>query len=113
MTFPGNWSEPDRDYAQSALKTSINACLASRQEKVDNCRQVPKYGFLLHSQVLVPVPDLKVMATFARANTAGEDESVLKASILVQRMLGPDIMLCLLNQTPPELKSIELTLPPH
>ncbi|EEU36246.1 uncharacterized protein NECHADRAFT_87112 [Fusarium vanettenii 77-13-4] len=114
LSLANHWgSEPDRDYARSALKTSINACLATPHEKVGNCQQVPKYGFLLRSQVLVQFTDLKVKATFARANTAGEDESMPKASILVQRMLESDIMLCLFNQTPPDLESIELTLPPH
>ncbi|RTE81809.1 hypothetical protein BHE90_003675 [Fusarium euwallaceae] len=105
--------EPDHDYARTALKTSIDACLATPREKLGYCQQLPKYGFLLRSQVLMQFPDLKVKATFAKENTAGEDGSMHKAPILVQRMLESDIMLCLFDRTPPELDSVEFILPPH
>lgn len=114
LSLGSNWvGELDRDYARTALKNSIDACLATPREKLGYCQQMPKYGFLLRSQVLVQFPDLKVKATFARENSTGEDESMPKAPILVQRMLESDVLLCLFNQTPPELESIELTLPPH
>ncbi|RSL80017.1 hypothetical protein CEP52_017448 [Fusarium oligoseptatum] len=105
--------EPDHDYARTALKTSIDACLATPREKLGYCQQMPKYGFLLRSHVLIQFPDLKVKATIAKENTAGEDGSMPKAPILVQRMLESDIMLCLFDRTPPELDSVEFILPPH
>lgn len=114
LSLANNWaSEPGRDHSRSILKAGINARLATPHEKLGYCQQMPKYGFLLRSQVLVQFPDLRVEVTFAKPKASSQYGSKPKASILVQRMLNSDIMLCLFDRTPPALESVEFTLPPH
>jgi len=81
----------------------INKCLVE---------PIPTYGFLMRSRLLSEFPDLTVSATVAKPVNVNDDAKS-KARILVQRLLAENIMLVLLDRTPPELKSVRFTLPPH
>ncbi|KAF3104136.1 hypothetical protein TWF706_004607 [Orbilia oligospora] len=112
LSLANQWTnEPDKDYCRSALKAALGDFFRQKSPEFGYQPQMPKYGFLLRSQVLVQFPDLTVSATFNEA-TAFNDEKP-KAPILVQRKLSSDIMLCLFDCTPPKLKSLKFTLPAH
>ncbi|KAK0732480.1 hypothetical protein B0T21DRAFT_369067 [Apiosordaria backusii] len=107
-------SDPKADHCRIALKEALNDYLAKPRPEFGYCQQMPKYGFLLRTQVLSKFPDLTVSASFANTFKPNEEENAHpKAPILIQRKLEPDVMLCLFDRMPGELLSLEFTLPPH
>ncbi|KAK6519039.1 hypothetical protein TWF281_003728 [Arthrobotrys megalospora] len=112
LSLANQWTnEPDKDYCRSALKNALSDFFKERSPQFGYQPQMPKYGFLLRSQVLVQFPDLTVSATFHEISKLSDEKP--KAPILVQRKLSSDIMLCLFDCTPPKLKSLKFTLPAH
>ncbi|OCT52854.1 hypothetical protein CLCR_09478 [Cladophialophora carrionii] len=108
---------PEEDYTRSSLKETLNRYLTTPLVG-DYLQQIPAYGFMLRSQLLVQFPDLAVGAEFALEKDdvhTSEDwaHAKPKAPILVQRKLAPDIMLVLLDREPPKLSSVTFTLPAH
>ncbi|KAF3909884.1 hypothetical protein ABW21_db0207136 [Orbilia brochopaga] len=102
-------TKPEEDYCRLALKDAIGDYLRKDDPKLGYPPQMPKYGFLMRTNVLVQFPDLTVSARFNKLRTL-EDEKP-KAPILVQRKLAPDIMLCLFDYAPPQLWGLKFTLP--
>ncbi|VUC25606.1 unnamed protein product [Clonostachys rosea] len=107
-------SKPDEDYCRSALKDALSRYFKSPIIK-DYRQQNPVYGFILRSKLLVQFPDLAVTAEFSKEVSSTEDWDKVqpKAPILVQRRLGPDMMLVLMDRKPPNLSGITFTLPAH
>jgi hypothetical protein len=108
---------PEEDYTRSSLKATLNRYLTTPLVG-DYLQQIPAYGFMLRSQLLVQFPDLAVGAEFALEKDdvhTSEDWAHAKptAPILVQRKLAPDIMLVLFDREPPKLSSVTFTLPAH
>lgn len=101
--------KPEEDFCRLALKKAIGEFLRTPDPDFNYAPQMPKYGFLLRTNVLVQFPELTVAAKFDRIKIL-EDEKP-KAPILVQRKLAPDIMLCLFDYAPPELWALMFTLP--
>ncbi|KAK6349290.1 hypothetical protein TWF730_010040 [Orbilia blumenaviensis] len=100
---------PEEDYCRLALKAAIEEYLKKDDPELKYPPQMPKYGFLLRSNVLVQFPDLTVGARFDKLRTAKDEKP--KAPILVQRKLAPDTMLCLFDYAPPQLWALKFTLP--
>lgn len=108
-------SSPETDYCRSALKDTLNRYFKT-PTKDDYFQQNPAYGFILRSKLLVQFPDLAVSAEFSKEGVhSNEDWDKIKprAPILVQRRLGPDMMLVLMDREPPNLSGITFTLPAH
>ncbi|KAF3908246.1 hypothetical protein AA313_de0204578 [Arthrobotrys entomopaga] len=101
--------KPEEDFCRLALKEAIGDFLRKLDPNFNYAPQMPKYGFLMRTNVLVQFPELTVAARFDVLKTL-EDEKP-KAPILVQRMLAPDIMLCLFDYAPPQLWALKFTLP--
>jgi hypothetical protein len=106
--------EPSEDFTRSALKDALNRYF-STPIVGDYCQQMPAYGFILRSQLLVQFPDLAVGADFEEILHTHENWADVKpkAPILVQRRLASDVMLVLFDREPPYLTSLSLTLPAH
>ncbi|KAL7903613.1 hypothetical protein HDV64DRAFT_239364 [Trichoderma sp. TUCIM 5745] len=108
-------SAPEEDYCRSALKEALNRYL--KTPTVGSYKQqIPAYGFIMRSKLLVQFPDIAVKAEFKQDEThTNEDWDKVKplAPILVQRRLGPDMMLVLTDREPPNLTAVTFTLPPH
>lgn len=109
-------SSPNEDFCRSALKSALTRYFET--PTLDGyCQQMPAYGFILRSELLVQFPDLAVTAEFSKEEGvhANEDWDKVKpkAPILVQRRLGPDMMLVLMDREPPNLTGITFTLPAH
>ncbi|KAK6516193.1 hypothetical protein TWF506_006104 [Arthrobotrys conoides] len=102
-------NRPEEDYCRLALKDAIEDYLKKEDPKLEYAPQMPKYGFLLRTNVLVQFSDLTVGARFDKLRTT-EDKKP-KAPILVQRKLAPDTMLCLFDYAPPQLWALKFTLP--
>ena len=96
-------SEPTEDFARSSIKEMINMSMVE---------PIPTFSVLMRSRLLSEFPDLTVSATVGELVNVNDDAKP-KAPILVQRMLAENIMLVLLDRTPPELKSVQFTLPLH
>ncbi|KAL2214432.1 hypothetical protein CC79DRAFT_1328344 [Sarocladium strictum] len=108
-------SEPEEDYCRTALKETLNRYFKSSIAG-DYRQQMPAYGFVLRSKLLVQFPDLAVSAEFSKDGVhSSEDWDKVKprAPILVQRRLGPDMMLVLMDREPPGLTGVTFTLPAH
>ncbi|KAK4180608.1 hypothetical protein QBC36DRAFT_353897 [Triangularia setosa] len=107
-------SDPKADHCRTALKEALNDYLAKPRPEFGYCQQMPKYGFLLRTQVLSKFPDLIVAASFANTFKPNQEENAHpKAPILIQRKLESDVMMCLFDRMPGQLVSLEFTLPPH
>ena len=108
---------PADDYCRIAIKERLNKYLRTPIKGLGYCQQMPAYGFILRSQLLVQFPDLAVQATMKppefKAGGDSWDKVKPKAPILVQRRLESDMMLCLFDREPPDLVSLEFVLPAH
>ena len=117
LSLANHWSaEPAADEDRAAIKQAINTRLNTPDPKLGHM-QMPKYGFLLRSQLLVQFPDLTVEVRYSTTHNSrtGDkgDPIPAPAPILVQKRIAADCMYCLFDCTPPELKGITFTLPPH
>ncbi|KAF5643440.1 Tol [Fusarium tjaetaba] len=103
------------DYARLAIKKQLQDYINKPLEGLGYCQQMPKYGFIMRSEILVQFPDLAVSPEFAEVvNPNGEEDKIKpRAPILVQRRLSSDKMLVLFDRTPPNLAALEFTLPSH
>ncbi|KAK6067692.1 hypothetical protein SCUP515_10031 [Seiridium cupressi] len=111
-------AEPEKDYDRTAIKDAINARLNTPDEALGGWHvQMPKYGFLLRSQIIVQFPDLSVTVRFSTKRPESMNSNISptpsQAPILVQKLLPPDTILCLFDCAPPGLARITFTLPPH
>ncbi|KAK0722056.1 hypothetical protein B0T26DRAFT_739368 [Lasiosphaeria miniovina] len=113
LSLANHWaSTPKDDLCRTAIKKAIQKRLDEPDPSLGGWHvQMPQYGFILRSQLLVKFPDIAVSVEYADARTK-EDEPP-KAPILVQKALSADTMYCLFDCTPPDLKSITFTMPPH
>ncbi|KAF5566572.1 Tol [Fusarium napiforme] len=104
-----------QDYVRLAIKKQLQDYIDTPLEGLGYCQQMPKYGFIMRSEILVQFPDLAVSPEFAKVANPNDEEDKIKprAPILVQRRLSSDMMLVLLDRTPPDLTALEFTLPSH
>ena len=70
--------------------------------------QVPRFGFFLRSAVVKVFSDLVVEVPYESDKVAAK-----RAPILVQKHMGPDILLVLLDRVPEQLQKIRFSQPPH
>ncbi|KAL5092900.1 hypothetical protein Trisim1_000632 [Trichoderma cf. simile WF8] len=107
--------DPAEDFCRSALKARLNEYLSTPLKGIGYCQQMPTYGFLMKSQLLIQFPDIAVSAEFEEQFHTREDWDKAKptAPILVQRKLASDTMLVLFDREPPGLVSLKFTLPAH
>ncbi|EWG48705.1 hypothetical protein FVEG_08389 [Fusarium verticillioides 7600] len=103
------------DYARSAIKKQLQDYISTPLEGLGYCQQMPKYGFIMRSEILVQFPELAVSPEFAKVANPTNDEDKIKpqAPILIQHRLSSDMMLVLFDRTPPDLTALEFTLPSH
>ncbi|KAK3689755.1 hypothetical protein B0T22DRAFT_528582 [Podospora appendiculata] len=110
LSLANHWAaQPAKDDCRTAIKHAINKALYEPDAKLGHI-QMPKYGFLLRSQLLVQFPDISVSARFAKRP---DQNQPAQAPILVQKRLSNDTMYCLFDRLPPEILGITFTLPPH
>ncbi|KAK2007341.1 hypothetical protein LZ32DRAFT_610424, partial [Colletotrichum eremochloae] len=98
--------DPAEDFCRSAIKARLNEYLATPIKGLGYCQQLPTYGFIIRSQLLVQFPDFAVSAVSEEQfHTRGSDWGNIKptAPILVQRRLASDVMLVLFDREPPRL----------
>ncbi|KAM0426068.1 hypothetical protein ACHAPT_008699 [Fusarium lateritium] len=106
---------PNEDCIRTSLKETLNRYFKTPLVG-DYRQQIPAYGFILRSDLLVQFPDLAVGAEFTEDEAHSKEDWVHvkpKAPILVQRRLAPDMMLVLLDREPPKLSSVTFSLPAH
>lgn len=104
------------DCVRAAIKKQLQDYMDKPLEGLGYCQQMPKYGFIMRSEILVQFPDLAVSAQFAKVfKPNGEDLDKVKPQtpILVQRRLASDMGLVLFDRAPPNLTALEFALPPH
>ncbi|KAL8792886.1 MAG: hypothetical protein Q9195_004528 [Heterodermia aff. obscurata] len=105
--------KPEEDFTRSSLKNTLNRYFKTPIVG-DYVQQMPTYGFMLRSQLLIQFPDLAVSADSEMVKQQEDWANAKpKAPILVQRRLAADTMLVLFDQEPPSLSKLTLTLPAH
>jgi hypothetical protein len=119
----------DDDNIRQEIKQQFNTYLTTVYDK-DNLPwfpQVPVYGFFLRSKVVSVFPDLRVEVPWSSDPDTDDllsgktprdkngQKRVGKAEVLLQRHMGKDVMLCLLDRLPDsgEIARIRISQPPH
>ena len=122
LSLANHWgAEPEDDHCRTSIKNAVNARLRQVDKKLGGGHvQMPRYGFLLRSQLLVQFPDLAVSVQFSPTRDEPlQPNFVLPANvppqqpILVQKRVAPDTMYCLFDAAPPDLQRITFTMPSH
>lgn len=127
LSLANHWGySPDKDTSRSAIKLAINERLRKPDESLGGWHvPMPKYGFLLRSQLLVQFPDISVEVVFSDNRTepisiSSNNPKVnvpantpARQPILVQKRLAPDTMYCLFDAAPGDLRRIIFRMPPH
>jgi len=112
LSLANHWANtPDTDDCRKAIKDALNRYIFAKDPTLKYRPQMPQYGFLLRSSLLVKFPDLTVSATFAPKPAWAPDNA--GAPILIQRKLAEDTLLCLFDSAHPELTTLAFTMPPH
>jgi hypothetical protein len=113
----GNHLESDDDQIKNAIKELYNVYLSTTVHNVNMKPQIPCYGFVLRSQIVKVMPDLKINVNWN--NTSADPRAP------VCQWLRPDdhTLICLLDRPPeelapynkdhPDLSGIVLSQPPH
>jgi hypothetical protein len=109
-------ADPADDHCRTAIKKAINKALRTPDKKF-GLLQMPKYGFIIRSQILAQFPDITVAVRYAKSTKdvllpIGDPQPPL-APILVQKRICADCMYCLFDRVWPEINGITFTLPPH
>ncbi|KAG4414042.1 hypothetical protein IFR04_012818 [Cadophora malorum] len=114
----GNHVEKDDDMVKTAIKQLYNVYLSTTVPNTSIKPQIPHYGFVLRSQIVKVMPDLRITVNW---NTI--DDSDQRAPVC--QWIRPDdhTLLCLLDRPPEELakfdsahpdrSGIVLSQPPH
>lgn len=125
LSLANYWAQtPEKDCCRTAIKNAVNERLKTPDPALGGWHvQMPQYGFLIRSQLLVQFPDLAVAVEYSASRTQPlmrKDGSIdinqvqePQAPILVQKRLSDDTMYCLFDCVPPDLVNITFTLPPH
>ncbi|KAK4466280.1 hypothetical protein QBC42DRAFT_217205 [Cladorrhinum samala] len=120
LSLANYWGNtPEDDKCRTGIKKAINTRLNTPDPKLGGRHvQMPKYGFMLRSQILVQHPDLAVEVHFTeeRPEAYREDGTPPKlelAPILVRKHLASDTICCLLDSPPSGLTRITVKLPPR
>ncbi|KAH0566346.1 hypothetical protein GP486_000252 [Trichoglossum hirsutum] len=102
-----NHLERDDDKIRNEIKQIYNSYLRDPVGATTQQPQIPGYGFILRSQIVKVMPDLKITAVWQPVTNDNRHP--------VCRYTRPDdhTILCLLDRPPEELKWIELAQPPH
>lgn len=115
LSLANHWADsPGEDYGRKAIKEALNKYITTLDPALNIRPQMPQYGFLMRSRILVQFPDIAVSAKFGEKPKSLKNENEKpKAPILIQRKLAPDTMLCLFDCAPKELRSLAFTMPAH
>ncbi|ORY12599.1 hypothetical protein BCR34DRAFT_613864 [Clohesyomyces aquaticus] len=116
----GNHLERDDDQVKTAIKELYNLYLRTTVPKTIIRPQIPCYGFVLRSQIVKVMPDLKITVNWNNATAEPKDQRAP-----VCQWMRPDdhTLICLLDRPPEELaqyneqhpdqSGIILSQPPH
>ncbi|EPS39866.1 hypothetical protein H072_6330 [Dactylellina haptotyla CBS 200.50] len=93
------------DYIRNELKVNIN------MELKKGIYQLPKWGFIMRSKVVLAFPDLRVQAPWSNDKEA-------RSQVARMQRLAPDTLLCLFDRQPGDgsfkaVNSIVIKEPPH
>ncbi|KAF2001043.1 hypothetical protein P154DRAFT_464864, partial [Amniculicola lignicola CBS 123094] len=116
----GNHLERDDDQVKTAIKELYNLYLRTTVPNTKVRPQVPCYGFVLRSQIVKVMPDLRITVNWNNSNATTKDQRAP-----VCQWMRPDdhTLICLLDRLPEELakydkdhpdrSGIILSQPPH
>ena len=101
--------EQPEDTVRPAIKEAINRYFAFENSKLKYKQPVPKFGFLMRSNVVTQFPDLKV-------NVSPEQDKNKAPLLLRHETIGKDMMIGMFGDVKkPDgvLEALTFTLPPH
>ncbi|KAF8535600.1 hypothetical protein BDD12DRAFT_918619 [Trichophaea hybrida] len=94
------------DKDRVAIKEALNRYIKTVPRKQQHAPQIPKYGFLLRSDLVTRFPDLKVTT---------KPDADPRAPLLRHEIIADGVMLCLFDRVPGSelLQELHFTQPPH
>ncbi|KJX99851.1 hypothetical protein TI39_contig350g00005 [Zymoseptoria brevis] len=112
-----NHLDRDDDLVRTYIKQVYNQYLDSEMMKPDGTSsglkpQIPCYGFVLRSQILKVMPDIRITVDWWKPKDEAKDADQ-RASVCRYTKLDDITLLALLDRQPEELESIILAQPPH
>lgn len=129
LSLANHWGDnQEKDLSRASIKKAINKRLRTADKSLGGWHvQMPRYGLLLRSQLLVQFPDLAADVKFSDTRSQPIDSEGVKIGtgvtppantpaqqpILVQKRIAPDTMYVLFDAAPPDLQRITFTVPPH
>lgn len=107
----------DDDTIRESIRTELNKYFSTAiltKDGTSHYPQVPRWGFFLRSAVVRIFTDLVVQVPYPGSNDAEIAQNQAgRSPVLVQKHLGADIMMVLLDRTPDQIKSIIIQQPAH
>ena len=104
-----NHLDREDDYTRQEIKRRFNEYLRTVVPEAGIKPQIPSYGFILRSQLVKVMPDLRITVTYKVADPVGKE----RHPVCRYTRFDETTILCLLDRLPQEIDSITLTQPPH
>ncbi|KAK5046260.1 hypothetical protein LTR84_008403 [Exophiala bonariae] len=109
-----NHLESDDDTTRREIKNILNKYLSDDVKRAGYPPQVPCYGFVIRSQLIKAMPDLRITVTWqAIKDDKGAKLADNRAPVCRWTKWDNETLLCLLDRDPQDLESIVLAQPPH
>jgi hypothetical protein len=100
-----NHLDHDDDLIRTMIKETFNVYLNTIVPEAGYKPQIPSYGFLIRSQLIKTMPDLKITVSWTNPDN--------RAPVCRWTKWDDETLMCLLDREPEELSSIILAQPPH
>ncbi|MCJ1248187.1 hypothetical protein MMC30_005404 [Trapelia coarctata] len=104
-----NHLDREDDYTRQEIKRRFNDYLRTVVPEAGIKPQIPSYGFILRSQLVKVMPDLRITVTYKIPDPAGQ----VRHPVCRYTRYDATTILCLLDRLPQEIDSITLAQPPH
>lgn len=99
----------DDDLVRLSIKSKFNDYLNADVPGSGIKPQIPGYGFILRSQVVKAMPDLRITVNWS----VPDPPDHLRSTVVRYTRYDDTTLICLLDRWPEELDSIVLAQPPH
>ena len=100
-----NHLDADDDVVRREIKVIFNNYLRQPVEKTGIKPQIPSYGFILRSKLIMAMPDLRITVAWQNPDN--------RSPVCRWTKMDNQTLMCLLDRQPEELASITLAQPPH
>lgn len=109
-----NHLDSDDDVTRRQIKETFNVYLENIVPRAGYKPQIPCYGFLIRSQLIKAMPDLRITVTWQPVlDASGKVVNDDRASVCRWTKWDDETLMALVDRQPEELESVVLAQPPH